>query len=454
MAMSLSNLHHFILGKITILVVLSLLTVCLLNPLEAAAGNGSAVEGGRIAADLPVSGTARQKSEAAVNVLTQSISLFRTEGKNVLDDITRQMEQDETVGGQSAENLRQAVAESANSYNAALTKLENRLNKIKSMQAGMTDEGKTMVNLLAEINGSANDLEQGLNGMLDKVGEAYQRAYSLSAAAGATQRAEFSKKVVLDKFADAFRQLRELKQSITELLLEIVEQERQIYRQKNIQGIPPKVKEVLELWSQADESPGLGFDNDKFSLSLLNTPVAITSSWKPLQMPAQEQLGNYSYTGWGGWTNPALANNNTVNNNAVQNQAAVLKNIVTITPANEIPAQGTATYSGTIAGSFHDGGVTGNLTGSVSLTAFFANRMLSGNYSLNTSSGSVWTNGSLRGSWTVGGTAVNGTIRSANGMNGTVAGAFHGNDAAQFNGNWSMNGAGKTADGAFGASKQ
>lgn len=396
-----------------------------------------------------------QKYEKAIGVLSQSIELFRNEGKNALDEASRQATVDGQVSGQAAQVLQQAVANSTTEYNTTLANLESRLNKLKTMQGDAPEEGRAMVALMAEVNGTANELDQGLNGMLDKLGEAYQRAYSMSGALGAVKRAEFNKKVILDKFADVFRQLRELKQSITTTLLSMVEQEQQLYRQKTQQTNTPKAQDILSAWgmnstelsTQLNTGGGLG-------LGWQDNSNLLATSFTPLNVVSTNQLGSFNYSSWDGWNNTVINSGTNNNNNmtASQNQLAVARDIATagmVTPADAVPSHGFATYRGTISGNSGAGGLSGGIT----LIAFYDNRTISGSYSLNNSSGSTWADGRLRGTWLAGGTAINGTISSTNGMNGTIDGSFRGTQAQSVRGNWNMSGGGNSGSGTFTAQK-
>jgi hypothetical protein len=155
----------------------------------------------------------------------------------------------------------------------------------------------------------------------------------------------------------------------------------------------------------------------------------------------------YNYLTWGYWSYDEVSTNTIFAKSPwIAGQ---------LTPANEIPITGTATYNGGVWGWLREPLVGGfkflSVTGTSSLIANFGNRTLTGSFDFNKrgDTGGAWTTANVNASWASGTNNISGTLNAANGMTGNVSGAFFGPQAAEIGGNWTLQGGGNQAAGVF-----
>ncbi|MEW5789860.1 MAG: factor H binding protein domain-containing protein, partial [Pseudomonadota bacterium] len=109
-----------------------------------------------------------------------------------------------------------------------------------------------------------------------------------------------------------------------------------------------------------------------------------------------------------------------------------------LTPAANIPASGSAAYTGGVVG------ITENfayLEGSMNWTVNFASRTVSGTFDNLVYAGtdSVWLSQvDANGGWSAGSNAVSATLSGANVVSGTAKGAFYGPNAEELGGAWQI----------------
>lgn len=169
--------------------------------------------------------------------------------------------------------------------------------------------------------------------------------------------------------------------------------------------------------------------------------------------------GTFNYLTWGTWNENASYNAATdtivkVNTLAMPWVAGQL------TPSNEIPISGSATYNGSVIGAvgqIGDASSVQRVAGNLTLQADFASQVLSGQFNtMHLQNGDPWKDFNVNASWASGANSINGTITSTdNSTNGTMGGKFYGPNAAELGGAWSSdNGTGELATGIFVGKKQ
>ncbi|HBE89012.1 MAG TPA: hypothetical protein DDW67_07735 [Elusimicrobia bacterium] len=142
-----------------------------------------------------------------------------------------------------------------------------------------------------------------------------------------------------------------------------------------------------------------------------------------------EQLGNYSHLSWGRW-NDGSGVADTIHTNSYWL-------VGTLTPAAEVPAAGSASYTGELFGKVTEAGAISGVTGTTSLTADFAARTLTGIFDMK-KAGADWTLASVNAAWGAGANSVSGSLTADNNLKGAVNGGFFGPAAAQVGGTWTL----------------
>ncbi|MBU2537123.1 MAG: transferrin-binding protein-like solute binding protein [Proteobacteria bacterium] len=169
--------------------------------------------------------------------------------------------------------------------------------------------------------------------------------------------------------------------------------------------------------------------------------------------------GTFNYLTWGEW------NENTSYD--VATGAIVKVNNISmpwiagqLTPGNEVPTTGSATYNGSVIGAVGQTGDASSVqrvAGNLALQADFASRALTGQFNtMHLQNGGPWKDFNVTASWAGGTNSISGTIASTDSStNGTMEGKFYGPNAAELGGAWhSFNGTGEFATGIFVGKKQ
>lgn len=164
-------------------------------------------------------------------------------------------------------------------------------------------------------------------------------------------------------------------------------------------------------------------------------------------------LMQYDYTTWGVWQRSDSANSKGISDMNPASSWIMGR----VTPDNDIPSSGTATYVGKVSGIVENAGVVSGLNGNLNLTANFGTRQLSGTFNnMKKDDGTAWTDLTVQASWSTANNPVNniGGSVSGGGKSGMISGSFNGPAASELGGNWNATGGGDTAVGIFRGQKQ
>ncbi len=142
-----------------------------------------------------------------------------------------------------------------------------------------------------------------------------------------------------------------------------------------------------------------------------------------------EELGAYSHLSWGRW-NDGAGVADTIHTNSYWLAG-------TLTPAAEVPATGSASYTGELFGKATEAGTISAVTGTTALTADFAARTLTGTFDMNKND-VHWTNAAVNAAWGAGTNSVSGSLTADNNLKGAVSGGFFGPAAVQVGGTWNL----------------
>ena len=178
--------------------------------------------------------------------------------------------------------------------------------------------------------------------------------------------------------------------------------------------------EALRAW----QSRG-AYSRDDYSGDL---PTAVLAGRLSGETEA-EQLGNYSYLSWGRW-NDGAGVADTIHTNSYWLAG-------TLTPANEVPTVGGASYTGQLFGKVTEAGAISAVTGTTSLSADFAGRTMTGTFDMN-KNGAAWTMAAVNAAWGAGSNSFSGSLTADNNLKGAVSGGFFGPAAAQVGGAWNL----------------
>jgi len=166
-----------------------------------------------------------------------------------------------------------------------------------------------------------------------------------------------------------------------------------------------------------------------------------------MQSSADPDLLQYDYMTWGTWQQDEPTAGATGSD--PQTHVASPWIAGRLTPDNEVPTAGSASYSGSVNGLLAFGGNTTGLSGQVALTANFGTRTLSGNFSnMVKDDGVAWKDLTVNANWNGGVNSISGTVSGA-GVAGVVNGNFFGPAAAEVGGTWKASGGGESAAGVY-----
>jgi len=161
-----------------------------------------------------------------------------------------------------------------------------------------------------------------------------------------------------------------------------------------------------------------------------------------------EGSSQYDYTSWGTWSKDSSG--------SPQQSVPARSPWIAgrLTPDGDVPTSGSATYNGRAWGHLNESGNFTTVSGDATLNANFGSRTLTGSFDdMRRANGTSWTSANVNAGWASGQNNIQGTINAANGMSGNVRGAFFGPNAEEVGGNWTLQGGGDKAAGAF-AGKQ
>ncbi|EXJ11407.1 MULTISPECIES: transferrin-binding protein-like solute binding protein [Nitrincola] len=139
----------------------------------------------------------------------------------------------------------------------------------------------------------------------------------------------------------------------------------------------------------------------------------------------------YNYLSWGVWSTELVATPNT----SVMDGSHWIAG--TLTPTTSMPVTGSATYTGQIRGTAHEGGALHALNGSTNLTANFGTGNISGQLNVQyANTGAAYATSNLSGV-TISGNQFGGSLSGSNNA-GAIQGGFFGPAAQEVGGNWAI----------------
>ena len=137
---------------------------------------------------------------------------------------------------------------------STIKSIESHVEKIKELQQSGQDNGENIVALLAELNGSTAELEQGVRDVVQIYGEAYGQAHSMQQGEGgstAGTAVTFGQEL-LAKVTTSLNKLKEEKLQIVTAIITEIGQEQQIYAGKTQGEMSARVRKLLTKWAKAD----------------------------------------------------------------------------------------------------------------------------------------------------------------------------------------------------------
>lgn len=139
----------------------------------------------------------------------------------------------------------------------------------------------------------------------------------------------------------------------------------------------------------------------------------------------------YNYLSWGAWSTELVATPNT----SVMDGSHWIAG--TLTPTTSMPTTGTATYTGQVRGTAHEGGALHALNGSTNLTANFGTGNISGQMNIRyANTGAAYATSHMSGV-TISGNRFGGSLSGADNA-GVIQGGFFGPAAQEVGGNWAI----------------
>jgi hypothetical protein len=142
----------------------------------------------------------------------------------------------------------------------------------------------------------------------------------------------------------------------------------------------------------------------------------------------------------------------------IENQTLIQKSTPWIagrlTPSENIPTSGSATYNGKINGIMVDSAnnTYENLKGEIDMTVDFSSNTIAGNMDINKADNSDWKNPTINANWTD--NTINGGLSVSGGSgSGKIRGSFYGHNAEELGGSWDFKEGDEQAVGIFRAKK-
>jgi len=172
---------------------------------------------------------------------------------------------------------------------------------------------------------------------------------------------------------------------------------------------------------------------------------AVTRAGAPAHIATtMNGVEEYNYLSWGSWSVDA----GTSPEKSIFAHSPWIAG--RLTPGNQVPTTGTATYNGSAWGQLNDGTSFTSVAGNAALAADYGTRTLTGSFSnMKRADGSAWTDVGVNASWGSANSQIAGTTSAPGGLTGTVNGAFFGPAAQEVGGNWTLQGGATQAAGVF-----